>query len=47
MLFSSLINQDIFRRCLEINTSTITPFYSFMIGIICKFAEGASLLYFQ
>jgi hypothetical protein len=47
MLFSSSINWEIFYWCLEINTSSITPFYWFTTGITRKFVEGPFLPYFQ
>jgi hypothetical protein len=37
---------DVFRRRLEIKTSSITPFYWFTTSITRKFAEGALLPYF-
>jgi hypothetical protein len=37
---------DIFYWCLEIDTSSTTPFYQFTTGTTRKFTEGASLPYF-
>jgi hypothetical protein len=38
---------DIFYWCVEMDTSSTTLFYQFTTGIMRKFAEGASLPYFQ
>jgi hypothetical protein len=45
--FSPWSTGDIFYWCLEIDTTSTTPFYRFTTGITRRFIEGALLPYFQ